>query len=114
MDSEEFEIPGEEEPIVEMDFSLSTTDGIWLGEAKTVDSLADTPRERKREVCKLIEGCLAVSASRLIRATTQVSWAETTVQAVRNEVVGRRMARKHTPWIRLLTDAGGHAQCVLL
>jgi hypothetical protein len=68
--SEEFEIPGEEEPIVERDFSLSTMDGIWLGEVKTVDSLADTPREWKREVCKLIEGCLAVSVSGLIRATS--------------------------------------------
>jgi hypothetical protein len=113
--SEEFEILRDGSAIVEMDFAVGTMDGIWLGEAKTVDSLGDTSRERKREVCKLIEGCLAVSASGLVLATTRAAWAETTLQALREEFAGRRKVGKPVPEIRLLSGAGGRgAQCVPL
>ncbi|WP_435192100.1 hypothetical protein [Streptomyces sp. bgisy126] len=105
---EEFELTrdGEAKPFVEMDFALTTSEGIWLGEAKSTDSLEKTPRGRRREASKLLEGCAVTGASHLILATSKERWAETTLDALREEVAGRRKVAKATPEVRLLTGLG--------
>ncbi|MEV7317345.1 hypothetical protein AB0N56_30865 [Streptomyces microflavus] len=100
---EEFELLRDGNPFVEMDFALATSDELWVGEAKKTGSLADSPRSRKREAAKLIEGCIAVRADGLILATAQSAWAEVTVGALREEIRGCRSAGRAVPRIRLLT-----------
>ncbi|NUW02348.1 hypothetical protein G6W50_21930 [Streptomyces sp. CAI 127] len=100
---EEFELLRNGNPFVEIDFALATSGELWLGEAKKTGSLAESPRARKREAAKLIDGCLAVRADGLILATAQPAWADVTVDALREEVRGRRIAGRTVPRIRLLT-----------
>ncbi|GGR07969.1 hypothetical protein [Kitasatospora griseola] len=100
---EEFELLKNGSPFVEIDFALTTSDELWLGEAKKTDSLAESPKARKREICKLIDGCTAVGAHRLILATAQPAWADATIDALRQEVRGRRSAGRPVPEVQLLT-----------
>ncbi|MFD9126874.1 hypothetical protein [Kitasatospora sp. NPDC059571] len=105
--SEEFELLRDGNPFVEIDFALATTDELWLGEAKKPDSLGDSPKARRREADKLIEGCIAVGASGLVLATAQLAWAATTVDALREQAASCRKAERPVPKIHLLTDLRG-------
>ncbi|WP_327207225.1 hypothetical protein OG336_00100 [[Kitasatospora] papulosa] len=100
---EEFELLRDGNPFVEIDFALATSDELWLGEAKKTDSLAESPRARKREAAKLIDGCVAAGAGGLILATAQSAWADVTIDALREETLGRRSAGRPVPRIQLLT-----------
>lgn len=103
---EEFELLVDGNPCVEMDFALATAQGLWLGEAKKNDSLANTHRKRKDEAAKLLQGCALAGAAGLVLATVQEQWAQTTVDAVKDEVLGRREAGKPVPKVSLLTGLG--------
>ncbi|MEV7863728.1 hypothetical protein AB0O86_34290 [Streptomyces hirsutus] len=103
---EEFELLKDGSRFVELDFALATTEELWLGEAKSNDSLGKSPRERRSEASKLMEGCALVGAAGLILATTRAQWADTTVEALRQERQGRLGAGKPVPWISLLTGLG--------
>ncbi|WP_031103720.1 hypothetical protein [Streptomyces sp. NRRL S-146] len=103
---EEFELLRDGNPFVEMDFALATTEDLWLGEAKSNDSLGDSPKVRRREAGKLMEGCALVGAAGLILATTKAEWSDTTVEALKFEIAGRRKAGKAVPKVSLLTGLG--------
>ena len=103
---EEFELLKDGNPFVEMDFALATTEDLWLGEAKSNDSLGDSPKARRREAGKLVEGCVLVGAAGLILATTRTEWSDTTIDALKAEIVGRRKVGKAVPKISLLTGLG--------
>ncbi|MEW2127903.1 hypothetical protein AB0891_29740 [Streptomyces sp. NPDC007259] len=103
---EEFELLLNGNPCVEMDFALSTTQELWLGEAKKNDSLGNTHRKRKEEAAKLLQGCALTGASGLILATTQQQWAKTTLEAVMAEISGRSTAGKPVPKVSLLNGLG--------
>ncbi|MFE5724539.1 hypothetical protein [Streptomyces erythrochromogenes] len=103
---EEFEVLRSGTPFVEIDFALATLDQVWLGEAKSGDVLASSPREQKREACKLIEGCVALGAGGLVLATSKPKWSDATVQVLRHEIQGRRDASRLTPKIALLAGLG--------
>ncbi|MGW1719848.1 hypothetical protein [Streptomyces sp. NPDC002156] len=105
----EFEILRDGSPFVEIDFALANADEIWLGEAKKTSALGDGHRDTKRELCKLIDGCKAVSANRLILATAAPAWNTATTTAARRELSGLRTAGKYTPDIYLLTAVGSSA-----
>ena len=103
---EEFELLKDGNPFVEMDFALATPEDLWLGEAKSNDSLGDSPKARRREAGKLVEGCVLVGAAGLILATTRTEWSDTTTDALKSEIVGRRKVGKAVPKISLLTGLG--------
>ncbi|MFF4371745.1 hypothetical protein, partial [Streptomyces sp. NPDC001594] len=103
---EEFEVLRSGNPFVEIDFALATLDQVWLGEAKSGDVLGSSPKEQKREACKLIEGCVALGAGGLVLATSKPGWSDATVQMLQHEVQGRRVASRVTPRIVLLTGLG--------
>ncbi|MFJ3644473.1 hypothetical protein [Streptomyces murinus] len=103
---EEFELLRDGKRLVEMDFALATTEELWLGEAKSNDSLGNSPRERRIEAGKLMEGCALVGASGLILATAKTQWADTTIEALTQERRGRLSAGKAVPRICLLTGLG--------
>ncbi|MFJ2751198.1 hypothetical protein [Streptomyces sp. NPDC087297] len=103
---EEFELLKDGNRIVEMDFAVATTEELWLGEAKSNDTLGDSPKARRREASKLMEGCALVGAAGLILATAKTQWSDTTVEAIRFEIGGRRGAGKPVPRISLLTGLG--------
>ncbi|MGW7569092.1 hypothetical protein ACWGJV_22785 [Streptomyces tendae] len=111
---EEFEILRYGDPFVEMDFALATTEDLWLGEAKSNDSLGDSPKTRRREAGKLMEGCALVGAAGLILATTKAEWSATTVEALECESAGRRKAGKPVPKVSLLTGLGTSPQLAQL
>ncbi|MFH8350256.1 hypothetical protein [Streptomyces sp. NPDC018045] len=103
---EEFELLKDDKRFVEMDFALATTEELWLGEAKSNDSLGRSPGQRRNEASKLMEGCAAVGASGLIMATAKTQWADTTIEALTEERRGRLRAGKAVPRISLLTGLG--------
>ncbi|MEU3374642.1 hypothetical protein ABZ734_29915, partial [Streptomyces sp. NPDC006660] len=103
---EEFELLVDGSPCVEMDFALATAEGLLLGEAKSNDSLGESPRVRQREADKLLRGCALTRAVGLVLATAQEQWTETTVEAVKAAAAGRRKANKPVPRISLLTGLG--------
>ncbi|MEU3906223.1 hypothetical protein AB0F20_20655 [Streptomyces goshikiensis] len=103
---EEFEVLRRGNPFVEVDFALATLDQVWLGEAKSGDALGSSPKEQKREACKLIEGCVALGADGLVLATSKPGWSDATVQMLQHEVQGRRVVLRVTPRIVLLTGLG--------
>ncbi|MFF1777904.1 hypothetical protein [Streptomyces virginiae] len=103
---EEFEVLQSGNPFVEMDFAMATLDQVWLGEAKSGDALESSPKEQKREACKLIDVCVALGAYGLVLATSKPKWSDATVQVLRDEVQGRRVAARVTPKIVLLAGLG--------
>ncbi|MFF8271832.1 hypothetical protein ACF059_31325 [Streptomyces sp. NPDC016562] len=103
---EEFEVLRSGSPFVEIDFALATLDRVWLGEAKSGDALGGSPKEQKREACKLIEGCIALGAGGLVLATSKPKWSDATVRTLQHEVQGRRVASRATPKIVLLASLG--------
>ncbi|MDX3524823.1 hypothetical protein [Streptomyces scabiei] len=105
----EFEILRDNAPFVEIDFALATADEIWLGEAKKTAALGSGHRDIKRELCKLLDGCAAVAAHRLILATAAPAWNTATTTVTRRELHGRRVAGRYTPDVYLLTDVGSSA-----
>ncbi|WP_333761269.1 hypothetical protein [Streptomyces sp. IBSBF 2390] len=111
---EEFELIKEGSRFVEMDFALATREELWLGEAKSNGSLGNSPRERRREAGKLIEGCAVVGAAGLILATAKEQWSDTTIEAVSAETQGRLRAEKPVPKIILLTGLGTSPQLTRL
>ncbi|MFD5815608.1 hypothetical protein [Streptomyces sp. NPDC127038] len=112
--SEEFELLKDGKRLVEMDFALATTEELWLGEAKSNDSLGTSPGRRRGEAGKLMEGCALVGASGLILATTKTQWAQTTIEALKQERQGRLRAGKVVPRISLLTGLGTSPKLVPL
>ncbi|MFI9749724.1 hypothetical protein [Streptomyces collinus] len=111
---EEFELLKDGNRFVEMDFALATTEDLWLGEAKSNDSLGDSPKVRRREAGKLMEGCALVGAAGLILATTKAEWSPTTVEALKCEIAERRKAEKTVPKVSLLTGLGTSPQLAQL
>ncbi|MEW2531116.1 hypothetical protein [Streptomyces sp. NPDC047071] len=103
---EEFELLKSGNRFVEMDFALATSEDLWLGEAKSNDSLGNSVRERQREAGKLMEGCALVGAAGLILATAKSQWSQGTVETLSSERQGRLRAGKPAPQISLLTDLG--------
>ncbi|MFD9196062.1 hypothetical protein ACFWCA_48640 [Streptomyces phaeochromogenes] len=102
----EFEILRDGKPFVEIDFALATSDEIWLGEAKKSSALGNGHRDIKKELCKLLDGCRAVAAQRLILATAAPAWSTATVTVAARELHGLSMAHKYAPDIYLLTAVG--------
>ncbi|MFJ9381873.1 hypothetical protein ACIRQ1_53135, partial [Streptomyces sp. NPDC101455] len=82
--------PRDGKSFVEIDFALANADEIWLGEAKKTSALSEGHRDIKKELCKLIDGCKAVAADRLILATAAPAWNTATTTVVRGpEVSGQ-------------------------
>ncbi|POX56457.1 hypothetical protein C3489_05255 [Streptomyces sp. Ru71] len=111
---EEFELIKDGNRFVEMDFALATTEELWVGEAKSNDSLGDSAKQRRREAGKLIEGCTLVGAVGLVLATAQAQWSVTTLEAIKSEIAGRRRAEKPVPKISLISGLGGAPQIAQL
>ncbi|KOV57567.1 hypothetical protein ADK64_38380 [Streptomyces sp. MMG1121] len=111
---EEFELLKDGDRFVEMDFALATTEELWLGEAKSNDSLGDNPKARRREASKLMEGCTLVGAAGLILATAKAQWSATTVEALKSEIAGRQGVGKTVPKVSLLTGLGASPQLARL
>ncbi|MCX3063725.1 hypothetical protein [Streptomyces beihaiensis] len=111
---EEFELIKDGNRFVEMDFALATTEELWVGEAKSNDSLGDSAKQRRREAGKLIEGCTLVGAVGLVLATAQAQWSVTTLEAIKSEIAGRRRAEKPVPKISLISGLGDAPQIAQL
>ncbi len=105
----EFEILRNGEPFVEIDFALADAGEIWLGEAKKTNALGDVHRDIKRELCKLLDGCQAVAAHRLLLATAAPAWNTATLTVAKRELHGLRTAGKYAPDVYLLTAVGSSA-----
>ncbi|MFF1676124.1 hypothetical protein ACFVYG_08835 [Streptomyces sp. NPDC058256] len=112
--SEEFELLKDGHRFVEIDFALATSEELWLGEAKKNDSLGSSPRVRRREAGKLMEGCAALGATGLVLATANAQWAPTTIEALKEELRGRQGAGRPAPKISLLCGLGTAPQLTRL
>ncbi|MFJ4790967.1 hypothetical protein [Streptomyces sp. NPDC088794] len=108
----EFEVLRDGKPFVEIDFALANADEIWLGEAKKTSALGDGHRDIKKELCKLIDGCKAIAANRLILATAAPAWNTATITVARRELHGLRTAGKYAPDIYLITAVGSSTPAI--
>ncbi len=89
-----------ESPWVEMDLWAIVDGRITIGEAKTVNRLENTPNKEKTKIQKILKVAEAVTADRVVFATTAESWAE----ATRSEI--SKAFSDHRAKVQWLTGLG--------
>ena len=90
---------------VEFDFAIGTTQGHWVGEAKSVDNLKGGGAALA-ELNKLLDGAEALGGAGLILATSMPKWSVGTAQAVAEATEARAATSTCRPTILQLTGLG--------
>ncbi|MGW9211353.1 hypothetical protein ACWGR4_30810 [Embleya sp. NPDC055664] len=65
--------------VVEFAFAAATVEGLFLGESKKNDCLADSAKGTPTEFNKLLNGCRALGATHLVPVTPRNAWKQATI-----------------------------------
>jgi hypothetical protein len=107
----EFELMRDGKALVEFDFAIGTSQGHWLGEAKSIDNLK-RGGAALAELNKLLNGAETLGAVGLILATSKPEWSPGTVQAVGEAVESRAAAGTSCPTVLQLTGLGSSSSAL--
>ncbi|MDH6122923.1 hypothetical protein [Kitasatospora sp. GAS204B] len=104
--TEEFELVQNGKAVVEFDFAAATVEGLFLGESKKSDYLADSAKATLTELNKLLNGCRTLGATHLVLATPKNAWKQATIDAIDKQLQGDAAHGVSSPQVLLLTGLG--------